>query len=97
MIQKVDLNRLRSTYAIPDEFRMIVPSSKDRVVSPSPRCVAFYKNAFEMGIRFPLHSFITNILDFYIITPTQSIPNDFRIIVSFMLIYDICKIVPRLS
>lgn len=96
MIQEADLNRLRTTYAIHDEFRMIVLDPEDRVVSPTPGCVAFYKDTFEAGLRFPLHHFITNILDFYTVTLTQFTPNGFRIIVSFMPIYDICKVEPRL-
>lgn len=86
MTQEVDFNRLRSAYAVPDDFRMIVPSLEERVVSPPFRCVAFYEDTFKASIRFPLHPFILNLLDFYTVTPTQFTPNGFRVIVSFMLV-----------
>lgn len=70
VIQEADLDRLRIMYTIPDEFRMIVLGSNERVIAPPPDCVAFYEDAFEMGVRFPLHQFIRDILDFYQVAPT---------------------------
>lgn len=68
-IQEADLKRLRREYAILDKFTMIISGPDDRVVSPLG-CVAFYKDAFEASIMFPLHSFIPNILNFYIVSLT---------------------------
>lgn len=57
MTQKAGLDKPRTMYDISNEFRMIVPGLNDRVVSPSPECIDFYEDAFEAGIRFPLHPF----------------------------------------
>lgn len=69
-IQEADIDRLRSMYSILDDFKLTFPQLDDIVVFPSPRCIAFYDDVFNTGMRFPLHPFIINILDFYTLTPT---------------------------
>lgn len=70
MIREADLERLRIKYPILDEFRMVVPSSNEKVIAPLHASVALYEDAFEAGVRFPLHPFIWDILDFYRVAPT---------------------------
>lgn len=93
----LDLERLRIIFIVPKEIKLIVPSLEDNVMFSPPGCVTFYEDAFDARIRFPLHPFIKNILDFYMVTPTQFSPNGFRFIISFILTCDLIKIEPRYS
>lgn len=96
-IYEVDLERLMIKYSVLDNFGMTIRGLDNMIVSPPSRCIAFYEDTFKAGVRFSLYLFITNILDFYAVTPTQFSSNSFRIIINFILIYDLCKIEPRPS
>lgn len=65
IIQEADLDRLKIKYAILEEFGMVVPGSNERVIASPPGSVTFYEDIFEAGIKFLLHQFIWDILDFY--------------------------------
>lgn len=64
-IREADFRRLKDKYFIPDSIRLTVPSPNEWILSLSFRCVAFYEDAFDAGVWFPLHPFIRNVLDFY--------------------------------
>lgn len=85
-IRKAELRKLKDKYSVLDNIRMTVPSLDDRILSPRSRCIAFYEDGFDAGVRFLLHPFIKNVLDFYKVTPIQFSPNDFRVIISFIFI-----------
>ena len=48
--------------------------------------VCFYKAAFLCGLRFPVHSFIMELLHHLNITPGQLMPNSWKIVISCMVI-----------
>lgn len=82
-----------STYL--DSIRLIVSGLDDQVLSSPFGCVAFYQDAFDTKVWLSLHAFIMNVLDFYKVTLTQFSLNDFKIIISFILIYNLVEIEPR--
>lgn len=96
-IHKADLERLRNEYYVPDNIRITILDLDDRVVFPSSRCVVFFEDAFDTSMQFPLHPFIANNLNFYLVISIQFSLNGFRVRISFILICDMCRIKLRCS
>ncbi|GFY95674.1 hypothetical protein Acr_10g0010590 [Actinidia rufa] len=73
-----ELNCLRETYSFPLGVRVRLPEEGETIVSACPGEVAFYEAAFPAGLRFPIHSTIRLILQFYNICRAQLVPNAWR-------------------
>lgn len=56
-----------------------------------------YEEFFRADLHLPFHPFIVNILDFYLVVPTQLAPNSIRIIVSFVSLCHMLETQPRVS
>ena len=52
-----------------------------------PGEVCFYESSFSCGLRFPVHPFLMELLDYFGIAPGQLMPNSWRIVVSYMGIW----------
>ncbi|GFZ06795.1 hypothetical protein Acr_18g0009650 [Actinidia rufa] len=86
-----ELNALRKTYSFPPGVRVRLPDEGETITSARPGEVAFYEAAFPAGLRFPLHSTIRLILQFYNICPAQLIPNAWRSIACSMAMWRVFK------
>ncbi|GFY81009.1 hypothetical protein Acr_01g0008180 [Actinidia rufa] len=85
------LNALRETYSFPPRVRVRLPDEEETITSARPGEVAFYMAAFPAGLRFPLHSTIRLILQFYNIFPAQLVPNAWRSIACSMAMWQVFK------
>ena len=86
-----ELNALRDTYSFPPGVRVRLPDEGETITSARPGEVAFYEAAFPASLRFPLHSIIRLILQFYNICPAQLIPNAWRSIACSMAMWRVFK------
>ena len=72
------LGLLRDCYGIPEEFVLH---------APEPRCFrgfALTLDAFEAGLRLPLHPVIVSCISWWRISPSQMAPNSWRYLVAFL-------------
>ena len=87
-----DLKMFWVQYFIFSSFRLVAPGRDDRVLIPPKDRVIFYEKPLLSDLRFHLHPFICNILDYYHILLTQIASNEIRSLMVFILIYDNIKI-----
>lgn len=52
-------------YGVPEEFNLEFPKSDKRVNNLPPGRLGVYEEAFEAGLRFPIPSFLLDLLRFY--------------------------------
>ena len=92
------LGRFRDRFQFFEETRIRLSRSGENFVpSPMARCscafthgeVCFYEAAFLCGLRFPVHPFIMELLNYLNIASGQLIPNSWRIVISCMVIWTI--------
>ena len=61
----LDLQKFREKYLILEEFQLVAPGQDGRITEPSEGYVAFNDEALRSGLRFSLHLFFYNVLEFY--------------------------------
>ena len=49
--------------------------------------VCFFEAAFDNGLRFPLHPFIKNVLQFFNVCPSQLSPNFWGVLVGLLVLF----------
>ena len=87
ILSNLDLQELKKKYFILEEFQLIASDQDDQITELSEGYIAFYDEALRSGLRFSLHPFFSNILDFYRLHPTQVIPNAIGMIIVFIICY----------
>ena len=80
-------SRFSQRFQFPEKVRDHLPRAEERACHFSPREVCFYEAAFLCGLRFPVHPFIIELLNHFIIAPRQLMLNSWRIMVSCMEIW----------
>ena len=81
------LSRFKDRFQFPERVRVRLPSKGERACNFFPGEVCFYESSFSCGLRFPVHPFLMELLDYFGITPGQLMPNSWRIVVSCMGIW----------
>lgn len=81
-----DLFEIRVSYGISEEFDLELPNLDVQVNNPPPGWLGVYKEAFEIGLRFLIPSFLLNLLTFYSISLCTLTPNSLRIVLGFLII-----------
>ena len=81
------LGRFKDRFQFSERVRFRLPNEEDWACHFFPGEVCFYKAAFVCGLRFPVHSFLMELLDHFGIAPRQLMPNSWRIMVSCMGIW----------
>ena len=76
---------MRSTYNIPAEIDLILPSTEWRAHQPPVGFFTLYKEHLVAGLRFSLHKFIVDVLRYYRISLAQLVPNGVRILIRFLI------------
>lgn len=74
---------IQLAYCVLDEFELELPGSNARINDPPPDCLGVYEEALKAGLRFPISSFILELLHFYRIPLCILIPNFVRHIIGF--------------
>ena len=96
---QLDNNReaLAEKWALPDNINIIRPANLDTVRFPPPNCIAVYMPAFELGLRFPLHPFIRDLLKLLNVTVAEVYPNAWGCVTAFLMVCKVLKIKPTLT
>ena len=81
------LGRFKDRFQFPEWVRVRLPSKDERACKFFPGEVCFYESSFACGLRFPVHPFLMELLDYFGIAPGQLMPNSWRIVVSCMGIW----------
>ena len=72
----------RYMYKIPQSVRIRVPAAHERVDWVVPGWVAIYELMLKDGMRFPIPRLIRDVCDHYEISPSQLMPNAWRVLMS---------------
>ena len=75
----------------------MVSDEEGLVIYPPDDFITIYKELFRLGLRFSLHPFIANILDWYEVIPTQLALNFFWILACFIVLCYLLRVEPRIS
>ena len=81
------LGRFKDRFQFLERVRVRLPSEEERACHFFPVEVCFYESSFTCGLRFPVHPFLMEPLDYFGIAPGQLMPNSWRIVVSCMGIW----------
>ena len=79
--------RFRDRLQFPKETRVRLPRKCEKSCAFAHGEVCFYKVAFLCGLRFPIHPFIMELLHYLNIALGQLMPNSWRIVISYMVIW----------
>ena len=66
---------LQGFYFILVEFKIKLVSFKGRVDCPPSGFLGMYEEALKVGLQFPLHPYIVKLLNVYLLSPIQIMPN----------------------
>ena len=81
------LSRFKDRFQFLDRVRVRLPSKGEWACNFFPGEVCFHEASFSCGLRFPVHPFLMELLDYFGIAPGQLMPNSWRIVVSCMGIW----------
>ena len=80
------LNGFRKRFLFPKGTSVRLPCLGEKACNFAHGKVCFYETSFLCGLRFPIHSFIMQLLIEFQIAPGQLVPNAWRTIISCMFI-----------
>ena len=63
------LSRFKDRFQFPDRVRVRLPSKGKWACNFFPGEVCFYESSFSCGLRFPVHPFLIELLDYFGIAP----------------------------
>lgn len=78
------LGRTLGFYRIKHPYALYIPEHTETLCTPQTGCIAIYKAYLELGLRFPLHPFITEVLHSYCLSLCQLMPNSVGSLVGFL-------------
>ena len=80
-------NKFKDRFQFPEGTRARLPRKDEKACAFAHGEVCFYKVAFSCGLRFPVHPFIMKLLQHLNLAPGQLMPNSWRIVISYMVIW----------
>ncbi|KNA25321.1 hypothetical protein SOVF_007610 [Spinacia oleracea] len=90
------LSGLATKYGIKPPYMLVKPGAEATVTTPAPGCTAVYVASLEMGLRFPLHPFILELLNCYGLAICNVSPNSWDSVLCFLTIRDMMEVSPTL-
>ena len=78
------VNRFKDRFQFPTRVRVRLPKDEYRACYFFPGEVCFYESTFSCGLRFPVHSFLMELLAYFGIALGQLMPNSWRIVINYM-------------
>ena len=70
-----DLGMVQGFYFIPAKFDVELARPEERVHRPPLGRLGIYEETLKVGLRFPLHPFITKLMKDFALNPSQIAPN----------------------
>ena len=80
-------SKFKDRFQFPEGTRARLPRKDEKAYTFAHGEVCFYEAAFSCGLRFPVHPFIMKLLHYLNLAPGQLMPNSWRIIISYMVIW----------
>lgn len=84
-------------YHIDTKFHHRLPEASDAIIDAPEGFVGVYKVFFKSGLRLPYFDFVETVLDYYGLHITQIIPNGFRKVLCFTLLYVALDVLPSIT
>ena len=81
-----NVERIRAKYFIPEAIALGVPDRNWRASRPPIGWICLYEEHLKAGLRFPLHLFISILLNEYRVPLAQIVPNGIRILIKFLML-----------
>ena len=79
-----ELGTIQGVYFIPARYEIELADPGKRVDLPPTGCLGVYEEALKASFRFPLHPFVVQLLNIYLISPFQITPNSWRFVIGFL-------------
>ena len=79
-----DLDTLRGFCFILSEFHMALARPQERVHNPPTGGLGIYEEALKAGLRFSLYPFVVKLVDRFVLSLVQIVPNSWCYIVGFL-------------
>lgn len=92
-----DLESCRTKYSIPHQYQLGIPGHDMRPYVPETPWAFMYVDAFDAGLRLPLHPFVVECLSYWGIALAQMVPNCWRYVVVFVGECELHGIQPTLT
>uniref|UniRef100_A0A453QW95 Transposase (putative) gypsy type domain-containing protein n=5 Tax=Triticinae TaxID=1648030 RepID=A0A453QW95_AEGTS len=80
------VDALRAKHGVPTAYTARPAGDRRACMPPPERAVCLYAHALEAGVRFPLHSFFSEVLTHFCLAPGQLTPSGWRILVGFVVL-----------
>ena len=80
-------SKFKDRFQFLEGTRAHLPRKDERACAFAHGEVCFYEAAFSCGLRFPVHPFIMRLLHHLNLAPGQLMPNSWRIVISYMVIW----------
>lgn len=87
VITEAELYIWRGLFWMPSDVHFWVPGAKDHVDQPPEGYIAMIFDTIAVGVRFPLHPVISDLLNFWNLAPTQITPNGWSIIMDLLTLF----------
>ena len=92
-----ELLLIRVQCGVPPEYDLELPGPSDRASTPPSDHFCLYQEAFRVGLRLPLPSFVVALFRFLDISLASVAPNSFRFLIGFLPLYHVVEVQPSLS
>ncbi|KAF3454062.1 hypothetical protein FNV43_RR04509 [Rhamnella rubrinervis] len=80
------MSYLKEQFSMPSHVELSAPGPLRRADSLREGWVCFYKMAFKIGLRLPLHRIINIVLNFYSVALGQLMPNNWRYLLGLIFL-----------
>lgn len=87
---------ISTKFWILDPYFIVRAKGAESVLTPPVGCVSVYHQSMQMGLRFPLHPFIKELLNGYQLTLTNLLPNSWLTINGFIAVCELLGVAPSL-
>lgn len=84
-------------YRLPEGYRMRFPLEDDRICFPRGMDIGVYIKNFTLGLRFPIHPDILNILCFIGLPIAHMPPNSLGIVLAFVCLCRLVEVTPSVN
>ncbi|KAL0462460.1 UNVERIFIED_CONTAM: hypothetical protein Slati_0133600 [Sesamum latifolium] len=88
-LQTSHIFQMRREFFIPDSQVIYTPGPQSSAPSPQTNCLSFFLAQVRAGLRFPIPSFYQEVAQLFQVPLNQLVPNSFRIMASFYMIFRI--------
>ena len=79
-----DLKMIWGIYFILVDFEVELAGPRERDHLPPPRWLGVYDEALKAGLRFFLHPFVVELMEAFLLSPSQIVPNSWRFVIGFL-------------